>query len=122
MQEVFNKISDYALRVDLQHYEHTRGGVEKYDGYTRIFNFLSRQVTTTVRDWMMEGRGSSAGGTSALAAQTTIQSFDELPSDAELRYMHGKLIELGGTPPALEEVLPSGLHKHNAGLKPVPPR
>ena len=116
MQEEFNKVSDYTLRIDFRRHEATFDGVQKHTGYTRTFNFLSRQVTTTQRDWLVEGRGTQAAGTSALAAQTFIESFDDLPSDAEIKYMHAKLVELGGKPPALEDVMPNDLHKPS-GLK-----
>ena len=120
MMETFNKVSDYTLRIDHSHREGSYDGVERHSGYTRSFNFLSRQLTTTHRDWLVEGRGSNAGGSSAIAAQTFIESFDDLPSDAEIKLMHAKLVELGGRPPALEEVLPNGMNKtpslKNSGL------
>ncbi len=119
MQEEFNRVGDYTLRIDFRRNDIERGGVQKCDGYTKLFNFLSRQVTTIHRDWLSEGRGSSAGGNSAVAASTTIESFDSLPSDAEVKYMHAKLVTLGGTPPELEDVLPKTPAKLPAALRPA---
>ncbi|MBI1214455.1 MAG: hypothetical protein GC185_01390 [Alphaproteobacteria bacterium] len=107
MEEEFNKVGDYTLRVDFEQYK----GKYKYEGYTKMFNFLARQVTTTHRDWVCEGRGSSSGGSAAVSAQTRVESFDDLPSTAEVKYMYNKLVELGGKPPALEEVLGDTLDK-----------
>jgi len=119
MQEQFNAVSGYMLRIDFRREDYTRDGVQKSDGYTRIFNFLSREVATLHRDWLSEGRGSSAGGTSAVSSTSHIQSFDDLASDLELRHMHAKLLELGGTPPALEDILPNTIGKKAGGLRPA---
>ncbi len=117
MQEEFNRVGDYTLRVDFNRHEETRDGVQKCDGYTKLFNFMSRQVTTIHRDWLWEGRGGDAAGTSSLSSATNIQSFDDLPSDNEIKYMHAKLMALEGKPPALEDVLPKGLGKLPASLR-----
>lgn len=111
LSEEFNRVGDYILRVDFRLQEGRYSDVVKYNGYTRIFNFLSRQVTTIHRDWMCEGRGSQAGGTSAMASHVETQGFDDLPSAEEITVMHRKLCELGGTPPALEDVIPENIAK-----------
>lgn len=120
MEEQFNKVGTSTLRVDFRRNEMNSGGVEKYDGYTKLFNFLAREVTTIHRDWLLEGRGSSAAGTSAVTSHTSIQSFDDLSSTAEVAAMHRKLVELGGKPPGLDEVLPAMLNKKPAGLRSNP--
>ena len=117
MEEKFEKIGDYTLRVDAKQNEGSDNGIRKYNSYTKMFNFLARQVTTIHRDWVYEPRGGDAGGTSALSTHARVESFDELPSTGEIRYMHGKLKELGGTPPALEEILPDALDKKSPRLR-----
>ena len=119
MEEQFNRLGDYTLRVDFRRQEEVRDGVQKCDGYTKLFNFLSRQVTTIHRDWLSEGRGSGAAGNSAVSTSTIIESFDALPSDAEVKYMHAKLIALEGKPPALDDVLPKGPGKLPSALRPA---
>ncbi|MDE1152970.1 MAG: hypothetical protein PW788_10575 [Micavibrio sp.] len=117
MNEQFNAISGYMLRIDFRREDYSHGGVQKSDGYTRIFNFLAREVTTVTRDWVSEGRGSSAAGTSSVSSSSHIQSFDDLPSDLEIRHMHAKLLELGGKPPALEDILPNTIGKKPGRLR-----
>ena len=106
MEEKITKLNDYTLRVTAEE----RSGYRR-EGYTKLFNFLARQVTTTHRDWLFEDRGSSAAGEAAMATTTIVESFDDLPGTGEVALMHKKLIELGGTPPALDTVLPPRIHK-----------
>ncbi|MCC7037462.1 MAG: hypothetical protein IT560_09180 [Alphaproteobacteria bacterium] len=120
MEEEFNKVGAATLRVDFRRYEGNFDGLRKYDGYTKLFNFLSREVTTTHREWLGQSRGSDAAGVSALSSHTQMQSFDDLSSTAEVAAMHAKLVELGGTPPGLDEVLPAQLNKKPAGLRSNP--
>lgn len=117
MKETFNKVGSYIIRHDIRQHEGTDDGVRKYNSYSRTFNFLSRQVTTIHRDWLYESRGGEAAGSAALATHERTESFDDLPSDAEVKFMHQKLVELGGTPPSLEEVLPDNLGKKSSGLR-----
>jgi hypothetical protein len=117
MEETFNKIGDYTLRLDAKNYEGSENGVRKYNGYTKLFNFLARQVTTIHRDWLLEGRGSDAAGVAAVATHATLESFDDLPSTGEIKYMYNKLVELGGTPPPLDEILPAALDKKSPRLQ-----
>ncbi|MDI1228172.1 MAG: hypothetical protein PSY14_10860 [bacterium] len=120
MEEEFNKVGAATLRVDFRRNEGSFDGVRKYDGYTKLFNFLAREVTTIHRDWLTQSRGSEAGGTSALSSHTSVRSFDDLSSSAEVTAMHAKLVELGGTPPTLDEVLPAQMNKKPAGLRSTP--
>ena len=106
MEENFTKLNDYTLRVTAEE----RTGYRR-EGYTKLFNFLARQVTTTHRDWLFEDRGSSAAGEAAMATTTIVESFDDLPGTGEVELMHKKLIDLDGKPPALDTVLPPRLHK-----------
>lgn len=106
MEEAFSKLNDYTLRVTAEE----RSGYRR-EGYTKLFNFLARQVTTTHRDWLFEDRGSNAAGEAAMATTTIVESFDDLPGTGEVALMHAKLKELGGKPPALDAVLPQRVHK-----------
>lgn len=117
MKETFNKVGSYIIRHDIRQHEGTDDGVRKYNSYSRTFNFLSRQVTTIHRDWLYESRGSSAAGTAAIATHEKTENFDDLASDAEVKFMHKKLVELGGTPPSLDEVLANSLGKKSGGLR-----
>lgn len=115
MKEDFEKVNDYTLAVKL--------AMDSLDGYyskgkyelTRIFNFQAGQVTTIARDWMHQDRGSESGGSSATALQMTVQNFGDIEAQGELEIMHGKLVQLGGKPPAIEDILPGSI-----GKKPQP--
>lgn len=119
MEESFDKINDYTLRQTLQEPELTLPGYSQQlkvqSRITRIFNFLSAQITTTTRDLTYEARGSESGGSSAVSSQTSIQNFDDVQSDLEIRAMHKKLTELDGKPPAIDDIL-RGMNKKPAGL------
>ncbi|MDY0008425.1 MAG: hypothetical protein RBS08_01840 [Bdellovibrionales bacterium] len=119
MNEKLIKINDYTIaqQLDAPH-ENISGygdGIYIRARITRTFNFLAAQMTTVTRDLAYEGRGGSAGGSSAISTQTIIQNFSDIQSDAEITLMHGKLAELGGKPPALD-TLTRGLGKKPSGL------
>ncbi|MBW7910458.1 MAG: hypothetical protein H3C49_04160 [Alphaproteobacteria bacterium] len=110
MQERLEKINDYTLSQTLH------ASSESLSGYshsltiqsriTRIFNFLSAQVTTVTRDLTYEPRGSESGGSSSVSTQTSVQNFSDVQSDAEIRLMHAKLKnDLKGNPPPIEDIL-----------------
>lgn len=83
---------------------------------TRTFNFLAQQVTTHIRDSALGNTGGyNTGGAGSVSTAMTQQHFDEFRSDAEIIFMHAKLKELGGKPPAIEEIT-RGLGKKPAGL------
>lgn len=86
--EVFEKLNDYTLStyVDFDHQKQADPTLR------RIFNFEARQVTTIFSMWY------GASVTSAL----DVKNFSALDSLAEVERMRGKLIALGGHPPALE--------------------
>lgn len=110
-REKFDMPNDYTLRVSLIEEEHNNDGVRKFNSYSRIFNFLARQVTVIHRDWTAEGRSSDAAGTSSVSAHVETQSFDDLPSSAEVEFMHKELVDRGGNPPSLDEILPGNPRK-----------
>lgn len=100
-KETISRDNDYTLRVE-QAGSNYESGVTFTSRITRLFNFLSAQVTTTTREI---AHPYSSGQSPALTTTVTNQRFDEFQSDGEIRLMHAKLKELGGTPPALEETL-----------------
>jgi len=116
MEENFTKLNDYTLQVtqdmtapdiDPRYYEHRAAST-----LTRLFNFRAAQVTTILNQGsMVAGYSSSQGGAGvSSSAQMFVQNFDDIQSQLEIDFMHKKLKELGGTPPALED-LRSGLGK-----------
>lgn len=116
MKETFTKVNDYTLQqtlaepvTEIRAYD----TFQVYSRLTRTFNFLAAQVITTTRDMTFQSRGSSAGGSSSVSTQTTVQNFSDIQSDAEIRFMHKKLVSLQGHPPAIDDVL-RGLGKKNS--------
>jgi len=114
MKEELIKLNDYTLIQQVQAPDVTRSGYNQglkvLSQITRTFNFLSAQVTTTMRDVTFESRGADAGGSSAVATQSFIQNFEDMQSPREIAYMHAKLKDLGGNPPPLEDIM-GGLNK-----------
>jgi hypothetical protein len=55
-------------------------------------------VTTIANSWLGDSDGN------AVAMQMIIQNFDDIQSQAEIREMREKLVELGGSPPPLDEL------------------
>jgi hypothetical protein len=123
VEEDFTKENDYTLVTELKE-SHSEGsgswGESKaclVSSIRRTFNFLSAQVTTVTRDWAyqrtLEGTG---GSSSAVSTTTQIQNFDDVQSNAEIKFMHAKLIGMGGKPPSLEEIFPNEMHKKAGGV------
>ncbi len=100
------KENDYTLSV-IRKGEGYDTGVSFNTRITRTFNFLAQQVTTMTRDITYQGGGYKTGGSSGVSTAIAHQRFDDFQSDAEIRLMHEKLTQLGGKPPALDEILPS---------------
>ena len=98
--EQFVKENDYTLSI-IQKTEENDDGVTQKFRLTRTFNFAAAQITTITSSMVYESRGSSAGGSAATSAQTTIQNFSDIDSKEEIKLMHEKLKELGGNPPEL---------------------
>ena len=81
---------------------------------SRFFNFASQQVTTIFREKAevsgeMRAYGSD-GGVSvaravALTSQMQVQKFSDLDSAVEVSLMHDRLVQAGGHPPALADIL-----------------
>jgi hypothetical protein len=79
----------------------------------RYFNFAAEQVTTIFNAKAEMKDDKSAGGydggvsvavSVALTSQMHIQKFSDLDSDAEIELMRAKLAELGGKPPASDDL------------------
>lgn len=117
MQEDFEKVNDYTLRVTSVLYsakkDHRTTNESRDVELTRIFNFESAQITTigTSATVTIPKPGYSGGSGASDSMQVTITDFADLPSTTELARMHAKLKKLGGKPPALEEVLGNNLGK-----------
>jgi len=100
------KDNDYTLSV-VRKGSWYDSGVNFSSRITRTFNFLAAQVTTSTRDMTWQPGGYKSGGSSGVSTTMTMQRFDEFQSDAEIRLMHAKLVELGGKPPAIDDILPA---------------
>ena len=108
--------NEYTLSVITNRTHSTSSSFKERSIITRTFNFLAQQVTTHVRDTALGNTGGyNTGGAGGVATAITQQHFEDFRSDAEIVYMHGKLCELGGKPPAIEDVT-RGIGKKPAGL------
>ncbi len=115
-REEYVKDNDYTVSVS-----QTREKVlaESYfplkavSAITRTFNFLAQQVTTTTRDFIYQSAAHNYGGSSGVSVTTNIQNFADIQSPEEIALMHARLTDLGGKPPALDNMLtgPSALAK-----------
>ena len=116
MAEVFSALNTYTLRVVDEEKRTLDNYGSQYmthlSSITRTFNFLAAQVETVTRDLLYQSHGSERGGAASVATISRVEGFEELPSTAEVRFMHEKLKALGGMPPALEDV-------YGAGKKPA---
>lgn len=111
MSEQFVKENAYTISVIKQeedsHSSHNADDrIYKKFTLTRTFNFLSGQITTIACSTVFQSRGSNAGGSSATSTQMTIQNFEDIQSLKEIQLMHKKLVDCGGTPPDLSEIVP----------------
>lgn len=115
-KEKFIADNDYTLSVVTTQRPTEDSSFKSYTTITRTFNFMAQQVTTHVRDALLGNAGGyKYGGAGSIANSVTQQHFDEFRSDAEIIFMHAKLKELGGNPPAIEEIT-RGAQKKRAGL------
>lgn len=120
MKEEFDKVNDYTLAVKLTLDSMGSDYSSSKHELTRIFNFQSGQVTTIARDWTHQDRGYEGGGSSASALQMSVQNFGDVERQGEIELMHRKLVELGGKPPQLSDILPSQVTKKpSSGIRSV---
>lgn len=115
--ETFNKINDYTLRLEQKETEKSGYRVELRTKCSRTFNFLARQVDVVYSAHAYNTYNAEATQPST---QMRVESFDEMPSTLEIKFMHAKLIEMGGKPPALEDILPNEMFKGKQGPRAVP--
>lgn len=94
-QETFTVENPYTLRVDRDHFSYS----SQSRGITREFNFKARQVTTVYHDQLRTSNGV------AVTSQMAVQNFCDIEGTDEIRDMHAKLVELGGKPPAIDDLL-----------------
>jgi len=114
-EETYVKDNAHTLSViTTRAIEDAPSSIRTISRVTRTFNFLAAQVTTQTYDAALQSGGYKTGGVAAMSTATLQQQFDEFSSDREIRFMHDKLVELGGTPPAVDDLL-GGLGK-KAGL------
>lgn len=100
--ETFTRDNDYSLSAHSRTSSY-ESGMTFSSRITRTFNFLAQQVTTVTRDMIYQPAPSyQSGGSSSVTATTTVQRFDEFQSDAEIRLMRQKLVDMGGHPPEIE--------------------
>lgn len=120
MEVSYFRINDYTLvennEQELSEDSERYGTFSKFSSITRTFNFLAGQVTTKCRDEIRYLPNSfDGGGAASVATQLHIQNFTDLPTLAEVRYMHRKLQQLEGNPPPLEEALSDNMGKPKYG-------
>lgn len=108
----FIKESDYEISVQNKEKEifHSSASssisdmIERSE-LTRTFNFLSEKITTVHTKAICQAATYKDGASSAaIAMNTSIEYFRDLPSLDEVKMMHEKLITLGGRPPAWEKI------------------
>lgn len=122
MKETFEKVNDYTLRVDqtLESKDDSIGyaASSQHTNLTRLFNFEAAQITTIVKTSSLVANryGHNGGAGASDSVQMHITDFEDLTSVRELSRMHKKLIELGGKPPVLDDVV-GNLGKKRPGLK-----
>lgn len=113
IKEEFTKVNDYTLQVEQSQERVLNSNASSFSSYRRTFNFLAHQVTTDQVEILYitsPGAGASRVGQQQLVTRT--ERFDDLPSSLEVQLMHAKMIEMGGKPPALEDVLPNQMFKN----------
>ncbi|MDE1152972.1 MAG: hypothetical protein PW788_10585 [Micavibrio sp.] len=81
---------------------------------SRQFNFAARQCVTTLEAMVWNRENAQHPPQISVSGHT--QNFSDMETTAELAAMHDKLVELGGTPPAIDDLLPS--LKKNPAAKP----
>lgn len=109
--ERFIKENAYTISVvkqteNLHRGDHASDKICERFTLTRTFNFLSGQITTIACGNVFQSRGADAGGAAAVSTQMAIQNFEDVQSLKEIQLMREKLVEFGGTPPELSEILP----------------
>lgn len=119
MTDKFFVENDYTLSAvreteTMRKSENTEDRIVYVSSLTRTFNFMSAQVTTIKCDRMCQSRGTESGGSAAVSTQMVIENFNDIQLTAEIELMHEKLVEMGGKPPAIVDIL-GRLNKNRLG-------
>jgi hypothetical protein len=118
----YTKMDDVTLRATYDM------GMDTSDDWraprlSRIFNFEARQLITLyecggVKDYRIPGGYSDRTGYSAaVTSSMDVKNFSALDDAQELARMHAKLKELGGDPPAIDD-LTGQMGKKKPALRP----
>src|SRR4051812_20924546 len=93
--EDYIKDNDYTLSI-VRKGENSSGSTNFSSSITRSFNFAAQQMTTFTRDitWQDQQLGYHTAGSTAVAATSTVQRFDEFQSQDEIKLMRDKLVAL----------------------------
>lgn len=102
----YSMLNEYTLVETLTESGIDKGMDSSSRNIQRHFNFMAQRVTTMVRDANRYYNHSSGVGV-GLQTHYREEDFTSLPTSAELELMHAKLVELGGTPPALSDCIPA---------------
>ena len=122
MPPIFRKIDEYTLQAITPLGEKDEWGNARI---RRIFNFQARDVTTLYErggkvDYKIPGNSNyveKAAAAMAVTSSMTQRSFSDFDSMEEIIAMHAKLKSLGGTPPAIDDLV-NTLPKKPAKLTP----
>lgn len=115
--EVFTKVNDYTLQVEQRQSRVVNNYATLHTCCRNTFNFFARQVKTEqIESLYVSGTSDGVGRSAQQNLATSVQGFDDLSSSLEVKFMHEKLVELGGKPPSLEDILPNEMHKKPVGV------
>ncbi|MBI1214456.1 MAG: hypothetical protein GC185_01395 [Alphaproteobacteria bacterium] len=89
--EQFEMLNDYTLAVSTVFSLQSRADPT----LRRVFNFRARQVTEIYSMWYSQSVTSSMQS----------KNFSDYDSADEILLMHKKLVDMGGRPPALDDML-----------------
>ncbi len=104
VSEDFYKINDHSIAQRTNQRVWDDANWTRDSTLCREFNFQSRQVTVTNEAMVWK----KAGNEPAVGTSTFVQNFSDIEGRGEIERAHAKLIELGGAPPALEDIFGAG--------------
>jgi len=125
MNAEYDMLDPVTLRVSYDMGREGDGGNDDWGAprLSRIFNFEARQLITLYerggrQDFQIPGEYSSRTGyTVGVTSSMQVQNFSELDDATEILRLHGKLTEMGGTPPAVDD-LAATMDKKRPVLRP----
>lgn len=105
----YKKLADDTLSVSYDLSEADDWGSPRL---SRIFNFSAQQVVTLYERGGLKkykqpetDYDSQNAFAAAVTSSMQVQNFADLPNQTEISSMHAKLTEMGGKPPALDQIL-----------------